>query len=168
MVHTTALITGASTGIGAAYAERLAQRGHDLVLVARDRTRLEEVSARIRQQMDVTIDVQVADLTVEADLALVEKRLREDPAISILVKNAGISSNAEILAAEPDRLQQLIDLNVVALTRLSVVAAARMAAKGHGAIINISSVTALIPAVFEPTYLASKAYVLAFSESLAA
>jgi short-subunit dehydrogenase len=168
MVRTTALITGASAGIGAAYAEQLAQRGHDLILVARDAMKLEQVAARIGEMTDVAIDILRADLTSGADRASVERRLREDPGISILVNNAGVSSNTTILKADPDRLEDLIDLNVVALTRLSVAIAPRLAAQGHGAVINLSSVTALIPATFEPTYLASKAYVLAFSESLAA
>jgi len=168
MVRTTALITGASTGIGAAYAERLARRGHDLILVARDAMRLEQVAFRIGEATGVAVDVMPADLTSDADLAMVEERLREGAGISILVNNAGASSNTTILNADPDRLESLIDLNVVALTRLSVAIAPRLAAQGHGAIINLSSVTALIPAAFEPTYLASKAYVLAFSESLAA
>jgi uncharacterized protein len=168
MVLTTALITGASTGIGAAYAERLAQRGHNLILVARDAIRLEHVAARIGEMTGVAIDVLPADLTSDPDRALVERRLREDPEISVLINNAGASSETMILNADPDRLEDLIDLNVVALTRLSVTIAPKLAARGNGAIINLSSVTALMPAAFEPTYLASKAYVLAFSESLAA
>lgn len=168
MVRTTALVTGASTGIGAAYAERLARRGHDLILVARDAMQLEQVASRIGEMTGVAIAIMPADLTSDADRAMVEKRLCADPGISILVNNAGASSNTTILNADPDRLEDLIDLNVVALTRLSVAITPRLAARGHGAIINLSSVTALIPAAFEPTYLASKAYVLAFSESLAA
>ena len=168
MAQTTALITGASTGIGAAYAERLAQRGHDLILVARDPIKLDEVAARIRNITGVAIETLHADLTADAERASVEERLRKDPGISILVNNVGASSNTTILNADPDRLENLIDLNVVALTRLSVAIGPRLAAQGHGAIINLSSVTALMPAAFEPTYLASKAYVLAFSEALAA
>jgi short-subunit dehydrogenase len=127
MVRTTALITGASTGIGAAYAERMAQRGNDLILVARDAMRLHQVASGIGNMTGVAIDILPADLTSDSDRALVERRLREDPGISILVNNAGVSSDTTILNAEPDRLEDLIDLNVVALTRLSVATASRMA-----------------------------------------
>ncbi|MBO1908490.1 SDR family oxidoreductase [Microvirga sp. 3-52] len=168
MVRTPALITGASTGIGAAYAERLAQRGHDLILVARDAMKLKQVASSIGEMTGVAIDIIPADLTSDVDRAMVEERLREDPGISILVNNAGVSSNTTILNADPDRLEDLINLNMVALTRLSVAVTPRLAAREHGAITNLSSVTALIPAAFEPTYLAAKAYVLAFSESQAA
>src|SRR3712207_788551 len=147
MVRTTALITGASTGIGAAYAERLAQRGHDLILVARDAMKLEKVAASIGEMTGVAIEIMPADLTSDADRAMVEERLREDPGISIVVNNAGASSNTMILNADPDRLENLIDLNVVALTRLSVAIGPRLAAQGHGAIINLSSVTALMPEI---------------------
>lgn len=130
--------------------------------------RLEHVAARIGEMTGAAIDVLPTDLTSDTDRALVERRLREDPGISILVNNAGASNNTTILNADPDRLENLIDLNVVALIRLSVATALRMATRRHGAIISLSSVTALIPAAFEPAYLASKAYVLAFSEALAA
>jgi NAD(P)-dependent dehydrogenase (short-subunit alcohol dehydrogenase family) len=120
MVRTAALITGASTGIGAAYAERLAQRGHDLILVARDASKLHQVASGIGEMTGVAIDVLPADLTSDSDRAFVERRLCEDLRILILVNNAGASSNTTILKADPDRLEGLIDLNVVALTRLSV------------------------------------------------
>jgi short-subunit dehydrogenase len=97
MVRTTALITGASTGIGAAYAEQLAQRGHNLILVARDAMRLEHVAARIGEMTGVAIDVLPADLTSDPDRALLERRLREEPEISILVNNAGASSKTPTL-----------------------------------------------------------------------
>ena len=107
MVRTTAPITGASTRIGAAYAERLAQREHDLILVAWDAMKLQQVAFRIGEMTGVAIDIIPADLTSDVDRAMVEERLREDSGISILVNNAGVSSNTTILNADPDRLEDL-------------------------------------------------------------
>src|SRR5690349_21076304 len=86
----TAVITGASTGIGAVYADRLAQRGHDLILVARDQARLEQLAARLRAQSGVAVEVVRADLTDKTDLRAVERRLREDRSVTVLVNNAGL------------------------------------------------------------------------------
>src|SRR5687767_4100171 len=112
------LITGASTGIGAVYAERFAERGHDLVLVARDRARMEALAERLRGETGVAIDILPADLTEAADLARVEARLRDDARIGVLVNNAGASAAGGFLDQGPDAVAQLISLNVTALTRL--------------------------------------------------
>jgi short-subunit dehydrogenase len=162
------LITGASTGIGATYADRLARRGEDLVLVARDRAKLEALALRLGKEAGVSVEVLVADLSKPADLLSVEKRLRDDASITGLINNAGISVAGPFEAADPDRLEALIDLNITALTRLSAAAAASFTTRGAGTLINIGSVTAFLPERFEPTYLASKAYVLAFTQALAA
>ncbi|MDK1376242.1 SDR family oxidoreductase [Sinorhizobium sp. 6-70] len=162
----TALVTGASSGIGATYADRLAQRGHNLVLVARDEKRLRELAARLGAQYGVKIDVVRADLTSKQDLRAVEKRLREDDAIELLVNNAGIGPKGPLLNDDSDYLDTMIDLNVVAVNRLAVAAAQTFAQRGRGAIINIASVVALIPERFNGTYSASKAFVLNLTQAI--
>lgn len=164
----TALITGASMGIGAVYADRLAGRGHDLVLVARSRDRLEALAAQLRAEHGAAVEVLAADLGDAADLARVEQRLREDAAITMLVNNAGIAGGGSIAEADLTRYDALIGLNVTALTHLSAAVAARFAAAGHGTIINVGSVTALMAGRFEPVYLATKSYVLTFTQTLEA
>ncbi len=166
MTKQTSLITGASDGIGAVYADRLASRDHNLILVARRADKLAELADRLRQDNGVAVDVIAADLASPADLARVEARLRDDDAITGLINNAGIAGETSFVDADPGHLTTLINLNILAATRLAAAIAPRLAAKGSGAIINISSVTALIPDGFTATYPASKAYVLAFSEAL--
>jgi len=161
-----ALITGASAGIGATYAERLARRGHDLLLVARDLARLEEMAGRLAQQHGVKVEVLKADLTQKADVLAVEDRLRGDAEIGLLVNNAGIATHGTLAEADLDLAESLIQLNVVALTRLASVAAAQFTARGRGAIINIASVVALAPEMFNAVYSASKAYVLSLTQTL--
>ena len=165
---TKTLITGASSGIGATYADRLSAAGHDLVLVARDLKKLEALADRLSARDGTTVQVFPADLGSAADLHAVERRIHNDHEIDGLINNAGISIGGTFETHDPERIEDLIDLNITALTRLSAAAAAAFTAKGHGTIINIGSVTALLPERFEPTYLASKAYVLALSQALAA
>ena len=162
----TALITGASSGIGATYAERLAQRGYDLLLVARDLARLQALSARLSEQYGVQAEVMQADLTDKADLQAVTQRLRSDKAISLLVNNAGMAMNGQLAEADLDTVDRMILLNVVSLTHLSSAAAANFTAAGRGAIINIASVVALAPELFNAVYSATKAYVLSLSQTL--
>ena len=161
-----ALITGASSGIGATYADRLAERGYDLILVARDVRRLETAAAELRARYGVSVEVLPADLANRADLARVETVTRTDPDISFLVNNAGISGGKAFIGADPDLLESIVRLNVLALTRLAAAAADAFAGRGRGTIVNIGSVTALMPENFEPTYAATKAYVLALSQGL--
>jgi len=161
-----ALITGASTGIGATYADRLARRGHDLILVARDRQRLDALATRLRGETGVAVEVIVADLTVRPDLLAVERRLREDDTIEVLVNNAGIAAAGPLLGSDPDKLDTLIDLNIGAVTRLAVAAASAFAGRSKGTVINLSSVTTLIPERFNGVYSGSKAYVLNLSQAL--
>jgi short-subunit dehydrogenase len=162
----TAVVTGASSGIGAIYADRLARRGYDLLLVARSRNRLEEVAARIRQETGRDVTVLPADLGDRAALGEVERVLREDPDITLLVNNAGFGSVAPLLGAEIGKMDEMIDLNVTALTRLTYAAAPGFVARGAGAIINISSIVAIGPELLNGVYGGSKAYVLAFTQSL--
>ncbi|VXB65742.1 conserved hypothetical protein [Pseudomonas sp. 8AS] len=162
----TALITGASSGIGATYAERLARRGYDLLLVARDLPRLEALAGRLGEQYGVQVETLKADLTDKADLLKVEQRLRNDSAISLLVNNAGMAMNGSLAEADLDTVERMILLNIVSLTRLSAAASASFGAAGRGAIINIASVVALAPEMFNAVYSASKAYVLSLSQTL--
>ena len=162
----TVLITGASTGIGAAYAERFAQRGHDLVLVARDRSRLEALAARLRTQHHIAVDVLTADLTQQADLVAVEARLRDDARIGILINNAGMVQSGGFLQQKADSVDRLIALNITALTRLAGAVAPRFAQSGTGSIINIGSVVGLAPEFGMSTYGATKAFVLFLSQGL--
>jgi uncharacterized protein len=168
MAKQTFLITGASDGIGAVYADRLAHRGHNLILVARRADKLVDLAERLRSDTGVTVDVIAADLANPDDLARVEARLRDDDAIIGLINNAGIAGETSFVEADPDFLGGMIDLNIVAVTRLSAAIAPRFAATGAGAIVNITSVTALMPDGFTAVYPASKAYVLAFTEALQA
>lgn len=164
----TALVTGASSGIGAVYAERLAGRGHDLLLVARDEHKLHSAATRLRAKYGVQVEVLKADLTLKADMLAVEQRLRTDRRISVLVNNAGVAADGTLASADLDQMERLIQLNVVAVTRLAAAAAASFSNAGAGAIINVASVVALIPEQFNATYSASKAYVLSLTQSLAA
>jgi uncharacterized protein len=160
------LITGASTGIGAAYAERFARRGHDLVLVARDRTRMEALSARLRQETGVAIDIVQADLTQPAELATVEARLRDDARIGILVNNAGTAIGGSFIEQTTDDVARLVALNTTALLRLASAIAPRLAKAGEGAIVNIGSVVGLAPEFGMTVYGATKAFVLFLSQGL--
>lgn len=168
MTKQTFLVTGASNGIGAVYADRLARRDHDLVLVARSADRLEALAGRLRRETGVAVEVLAADLGKTGDLARVEKRLREDAAITGLVNNAGIAGEGPILTADPVHIDSMIALNVSAVTRLAAAIAPRLAGRGAGTIVNITSVTALMPEAFTAVYPATKAFVLAFSEALQA
>lgn len=163
---TTVLITGASTGIGATYADRHAKRGHNLVLVARNGARLEEVAARLRRETGVAVDIIVADLTKSTDMAQVEARLRDDTNIGILVNNAGAAVHGGFETATADAQENLITLNITALTRLSAAVIPRYLAQGQGAIVNIASVVALAPELQLGMYGATKAYVLHYSQAL--
>ncbi|MBN3865205.1 SDR family oxidoreductase [Pseudomonas frederiksbergensis] len=162
----TVLITGASTGIGAVYAERFAQRGHDLVLVARDQARLDALATRLRSQYDVAIDVIPADLTQLDDLTTVERRLRDDARIGILVNNAGAALSGNFVDQSTDSVAQLVALNTTALVRLASAIAPRLAKAGAGAIINIGSVVGLAPEFGMTVYGATKAFVLFLSQGL--
>jgi uncharacterized protein len=160
------LVTGASTGIGAVYADRFARRGHDLVLVARDQARTEQVADRLRREAGVQVEILRADLTNEADLARVEKRLREDDRIGVLVNNAGSIVPGGFLDQDGSALTRLIALNVTAVTRLANAVAPRFAAAGEGAIINLGSIVGLAPEIGFTVYGATKAFVLFLTQGL--
>src|SRR5260221_254662 len=161
-----ALITGASSGIGAAYAERLARRGYDLTLAARNRRRLDALAARISDETGRGVEVLQADLGNKEDLARIETALKQDASLTMLVNNAGVGAAAPLLQSNVDLMEEMIKLNVVALMRLTYAAAPVFAARGHGAIINISSVAAIAPEMLNGVYGGTKAFVLTFSQSL--
>ncbi|MDR6470346.1 SDR family NAD(P)-dependent oxidoreductase [Paraburkholderia graminis] len=162
----TVLITGASSGIGAVYAERFARRGHPLVLVARDKARLEALASRLRDETKVDVDVLQADLTEPADLASVEARLREDANIRVLINNAGLAQSGGFVEQSADAINRLVTLNITALTRLAAAIAPRLAQAGEGSIVNIGSVVGLAPEFGMTVYGATKAYVLFLSQGL--
>ena len=162
----TAVITGASTGIGAVYADRLARRGYDLILVARNEARLQALAARLTKETGRSVTPLRADLSDTADLAKVERVLRDDPAVTMLVNNAGLGAVAPLLDTDVAQMEHLIDLNVTALTRLTYAAAPAFVARGAGTIINIASIVGISPETLNGVYGATKAYVLALSHSL--
>jgi len=161
-----ALITGASSGIGAIYADRMAKRGYDLILVARNLQRLEQLAERLRREAHVEVDVLSADLTIRADLFRVEEVLRCNQRIAVLINNAGISMRGDLIGASPDTLELMIMLNVLALSRLVVAALPGFLARSSGTIINIGSVLALVLERFNAGYGATKDYVLHFTLKL--
>jgi uncharacterized protein len=162
----TAMVTGASRGIGAVYADRLANRGYDLILVARSEAPLKALTTSLASASGRHITAIVADLNNKTDLEKVEGRLKEDSSITVLVNNAGIASVAPLLNADVEKMEEIIDLNITALTRLTYAAATAFAKRGAGTIINISSVVGISPETLNGVYGASKAYVLALSHSL--
>ncbi len=164
MLTGTALVTGPTAGIGRAFAEALASRGHDLVLVARDVRRLEELADHLRTKHGVQVEVLEADLADRDAIALVEARLsdRTRP-VSILVNNAGFGHKQPFTENSVEDEQQMLDVLVTAVMRLSHAAIGGMLERGEGAIVNVSSVAAFLP---RGTYSAAKRYVVSFTEWL--
>jgi short-subunit dehydrogenase len=162
----TALVTGASSGIGAVYAHRLAKQGYDLIIVARNGERLKALASGLTEETGRAVETVVADLGNTADLARVEGVLKQDRSITLLVNNAGVGGTAPLLAADVDKMQKMIELNVTALMRLTYAAVPGFVARGGGTIINIASIVAIAPERLNGVYGATKAFVLAFSQSL--
>ncbi|MEI7142145.1 MULTISPECIES: SDR family NAD(P)-dependent oxidoreductase [Pectobacterium] len=162
----TVLITGASSGIGATYAARFARRGHDLVLVARDETRLNTLAARLKEEFGIAVEVLPADLTQSVDLAAIETRLRDDTRISILINNAGMAQSGSFVQQTAVDIEHLIGLNTTALTRLAAAVAPRFVQSGGGTIVNIGSVVGFAPEFGASIYGATKAFVLFLSQGL--
>lgn len=161
----TVLITGASSGIGAVYAERLAARGYNLVLVARRADRLTTLAKKIERASSVSVRTIPADLTVDADIALVEQVLRED-AIDLLVNNAGMGPSASTTDMSDADAVATLTLNVMALMRLTRAALPGMRARKSGAIVNVGSVMAFHALPMTSLYSATKAFVLTFSRGV--
>ena len=163
MSRPKALITGASAGIGKVYAQKLAARGYDLVLVARDKARLEQLAQELR---GAAVEVLAADLTQPGDVARVEQKLESDPAISFFLNNAGIATMGPQLQTPVETIEKLISLNVTAATRLALAAGRAFVARKSGTIVNMASVVALNPERFNGVYSGSKAFLLALSQAL--
>ena len=161
-----ALVTGASRGIGEAIARQLAAEGVDLVVVARDRNRLEKVAAEFTKRFGVAVEVLDADLTDPQDLARVEARLAVAPPVDLLVNNAGHARTGAFAALPVDGEAAIISLNVTALMRLTHAGIGGMANNGGGTVVNISSMAGVQPWPRMATYAATKAFVNSFSEAV--
>ena len=159
-----ALITGPTSGIGNAFARRLAADGHDLVLVSRDANRLEELARGLRSTYGVDVEVLAADLADDEGCRSTEKRLSYGSPVDLLVNNAGFSINQRFLTGDIENEEAMLRVLVRAVLRLTRAAVPGMVARRHGAVINVSSVAGFVP---QSTYSAAKAWVTAFSQSLA-
>lgn len=164
----TALVTGASSGIGAVYADGLAARDYDLILVARDTERLEATAARLRETSNSIVAVLTADLTVTEQLQHVLDRLKQDASITMLVNNAGMSLNGGWLVADDTQIATMIRLNTIAPTLLAKAAANAFLARNAGAIVNIASVLAVAPERFDGAYSGTKAHLINLTLALIA
>ena len=165
--NSVAIVTGASQGIGAVYARKLAERGYDLVLAARNEQRLRDQAAAIRAATGRKVEVMAVDLSVAADATHLADRLASDASISLLVNNAGMTLEGGLLANDAEAVSRLIALNITAPTLLAQAAAKAFTARRKGSIVNISSVTAFIPERFDGPYSGSKSYILNLTLSLA-
>ncbi|KQV81945.1 SDR family oxidoreductase [Rhizobium sp. Root1220] len=162
----TALITGASSGIGAFYADRLARRGYDLIIVARNQESLSRVGEDIANATGRSVTTVRADLGYREDLLKIEGILRSDASITMLVNNAGVGAVEPLLMSDVDAMERMISVNVTALTRLVYAAAPSFVARGHGTIINMASALGIAPEVLNGVYGATKAFVIALTFSL--
>jgi short-subunit dehydrogenase len=162
----TALVTGASSGIGAIYADRLARRGYDLILVARNRERLDGLAKRLASETGRSIEIVAADLGKREDLSRIESILRSNAGITMLVNNAGVGATAPLLTSDVDKMSDMIALNVGALMRLTYAAVPGFVARGGGTLVNIASIVGVAPEVLNGVYGGSKAFVLALTQSL--
>jgi short-subunit dehydrogenase len=162
----TALITGASSGIGAVYADRLAGDGYDLIIVARHADRLRSIAADLTTTSGRSIETIDADLTKSEGIAKIESAFKTDASITMLINNAAVGATAPLLQSDIDAMERLIALNVTATTRLAYAAASAFATRGAGTIVNLASSVAIHPELLNGVYGASKAFVLAFSRSL--
>jgi hypothetical protein len=160
------LVTGASAGIGEAFAERLARDGWNLCIVARRRDRLEELARALRKRHEVRVDVVVADLTDTADLHRLERRVARDASLELLINNAGMADFGRFIDRERDREEAEIRLNVLAVVRLTHAALPEMVRRKRGAVINVSSAAALLPGPWFAVYSACKAFLNTFTEAV--
>ncbi|MEU5318543.1 SDR family oxidoreductase [Streptomyces sp. NPDC021056] len=162
----TAVVTGASAGLGTAYAQRLADRGYDLILVARNTGRLERLAADIRGRTGRAVDVVTADLTDAAQISVVEERLRTDESIEVLINNAGGGLFTPLANSDAEASEALINLNVTSLTRLTTAILPGLTGRGRGTVVNISSALALNILPVSAVYSGTKSYVLTFTQAL--
>ena len=164
--HRSALVTGASSGIGASFARLLAADGCALVLVARRADRLNQLAGQLRKQHAVDVEVLPADLATASGLDAVAARLTGDEPIELLVNNAARSARGRFAELTPATIDAQIQLNVIALTRLAHAAAGAMLARGYGGIVNVSSMASLTASPGTAVYGATKAFVTSLTESL--
>jgi short-subunit dehydrogenase len=163
-----AVVTGASAGIGKEFCERLAARGYDLVVVARDGNRLEALKTALEGRHGIEVEVFPADLTIDTDVSLVADRLARSPRLALLVNNAGFGTRGSLADASPARQEAMLQLHVMTPMRLTQAALPVLLKSGQGAIVNVSSVASFIYSAFNVNYCATKAYLTTFSEGLAA
>jgi uncharacterized protein len=163
----TALVTGASAGIGREFCRQLAARGHDLIVVARDAERLSQVRDELAARHGVSVEVLAADLTLDADLERVGARISAETSLAMLVNNAGFGTSGSVAASQPDLQDRMLRLHVLAPMRLTRAALPRMLERRRGAVINVSSVASFIYSPGSVNYCASKAYLRTFTEGLA-
>jgi short-subunit dehydrogenase len=166
-----ALVTGASSGIGQALAERLARDGHDLIVVARRRDRLTALAEKLKSETGAEVEVLVADLTAAADVRRVEERVADEPRLDLLVNNAGFAGYGPFAELDPAVAEHLVDVHVLAPVRVTRAALPGMIARGHGAVVNVASLLALsgplkIGMAGRATYAGAKAFLLAFTQAL--
>ncbi|RWO43103.1 MAG: SDR family oxidoreductase [Mesorhizobium sp.] len=161
----TAVVTGASSGIGAVYADRLAGQGYDLVLVARRADRLEELAGKLRQTYSRKVSVISADLSNDDDVRRVEQAIASDDSVTLLVNNAGLGGQSVVATADADAAERMIKVNVIALTRLTRAVLPGFLARNRGTVVNIASVLAYETS-FGGIYSGTKAYVVNFTEAL--
>ncbi|EXT58037.1 short chain dehydrogenase family protein [Acinetobacter sp. 25977_3] len=160
------LITGASSGIGSVYADRFAQRGHHLILVARDTNRLDKISRDLQAKYGVQVEFIQADLSKDQDISKIEDVLKNDADIEILVNNAGITLSGNFLTQDIKEIETLMTLNMTAVVRLSHAVSEQLVLKGKGSIINLGSVVGLSPEFGSTIYGASKSFIHFFSQGL--
>lgn len=165
----TALVTGASVGIGRELARILAREGHDLVIVARDAERLDALADELRQRHGVSVRVIAKDLARPGAASALHRELAAAAVtLEVLVNNAGVGAAGAFAKTPLPRDLELMQLNMVALTELTKLVLGEMVERGRGRILNVASTAAFQPGPYMATYYASKAYVLSFSEALAA
>lgn len=167
-VRPLAVVTGASAGIGKVFCERLAARGHDLLLVARDGNRLQALKQELEQRHGVGVEVFPADLTNETDVSLLAETLTRSPNLALLVNNAGFGTRDALVDASPARQEAMLQLHAVAPMRLTQAALPVLIKNKRGAIVNVSSVASFVFSANNVNYCATKAYLRVFSEGLAA
>ena len=161
-----ALVTGASSGIGAVYADRLVRRGYDLILVARNRERLDGLAKRLAGETGRSVEIVAADLNDKGDLARIEQVLRSNTEITMLVNSAGVGATKPLLASDVDTMSDMITINVNAPMRLIYAAVPGFVARGAGTVINIASMAAVAPEALNGVYGGSKAFVITLTQSL--
>lgn len=161
-----ALVTGASSGIGEVYAEHLARTGHDLVLVARREDRLRALADRLAEAHGIEAEVLPADLSQREGVATVCRRVEEGGPVDLVINNAGYAARGLVAELDPDKLEHMLMVNVVALSRISHAAMARMRAAGRGTIINIASGTVFMQRPGNAGYGSSKNFVTAFTRHM--